>query len=138
MLLIIPRRTTMATNNTYHISLLSLLLLAGFASFGAVLPTPALPEIAHYFGVSSSHVENIMVIYLIGYGLGQLFYGPLANRFGRKRTMIGGILLALAGNILAILSGIFQFFTLLIIARFLIALGAAAGLVISMILIKDI
>src|SRR3990167_10618339 len=122
----------------YSISLLSLLLMAGFASFGAVLPTPALPAIAHYFSITSSSVEGIMVIYLIGYGVGQLLYGPIANRFGRKQSVMVGIILASIGSLLAIIASLFHYFLLLIIARFLIALGAAAGLVISMILIKDI
>ena len=122
----------------YSISLLSLLLMAGFASFGAVLPTPALPAIAHYFSITSSSVEGIMVIYLIGYGVGQLLYGPIANRFGRKQSVMVGIILASIGSLLAIIASLFHYFLLLMIARFLTALGAAAGLVVSMILIKDI
>lgn len=65
-------------NQHIKLSLLTLLIYASFASFGAVLPTPALPDIASYFKLSHG-VEWVMSIYLIGYALGQLLYGPIAK-----------------------------------------------------------
>ena len=123
---------------TYPISLLTLLLLASFASFCSVLPTAALPRIAQYFHIGISQTESIMATYLLGYSLGQLLYGPLANRWGRKSALYVGVVIALCGIFLSIIASIFHEFWLLNIARFITALGAASGLVISMILIKDI
>src|SRR3990167_1155024 len=118
MLVIIPRRTTMATNNTYHISLLSLLLLAGFASFGAVLPTPALPAIASYFHHTSSQTEAVISIYLVGYALGQLIYGPISNRFGRKKALYAGISMQIASSLLCVFAGTVHAYPLLVFGRF--------------------
>ncbi len=125
------------SKNTIHIPLLSLLLLAGYASFGAVLPTPALPAIAQYFHVTVSQTEAIMFIYLIGYALGQLIFGPISNRFGRKLPLTIGIAISLLGNLIGAAAPFLHVFELLVIARFITAIGAAASLVIGMILIKD-
>lgn len=65
-----------------------LLFLVSFASVGAVLFTPALPSITSFFQVSVGQAQLTITSYLIGYALGQLPYGPLANRFGRKKTLI--------------------------------------------------
>jgi len=119
------------------ISLLSLLLLAGFASFGAVLPTPALPAIASYFHHTTSQTEAVISIYLVGYALGQLIYGPISNRFGRKKPLMTGVVIALIGSVLGAFAAHQHFFDLFIVSRFIFAIGAAACLVIAMILIKD-
>ena len=91
-------------NEKSHISILTLLLLASIASFGAVLPTPAIFNIAHYFHQSTAHTESIIFIYLVGYALGQLFYGPLANHFGRKQALRFGMFLSLVGCLMSIVA----------------------------------
>ena len=120
-----------------HLPLMSLILFASYAAFGAILPAPALPAIAHYFHISASRTESVMFVYLIGYALGQLIYGPISNKFGRKTPLIFGIVISFLGSMLSALAATIHFFELLIIARFLLAIGAAASLVIGMILIKD-
>ena len=67
----------------HHPSLFTLLLLISFASVNAVLYTPALPAISQYFEVSSDMVQQTITIFLLGYTVGQLIYGPIANRFRR-------------------------------------------------------
>ncbi len=115
-----------------------LLLLVSFGSVGAVLFTPALPSIASFFHLSVGASQLTITSYLVGYALGQLPYGPLANRFGRKATLYIGISLAILGSLLCALSSPFQSFGLLVFARFLQALGASAGLKISFTMIADI
>lgn len=123
--------------NVIQIPLLSLLLFAGYASFGAVLPAPALPAIEQFFHVTASQAEAVMFIYLIGYGLGQLIYGPISNRFGRKKPLIVGISISLVGSVIGIIAPFLPSFDLFIISRFIVAIGSAASLVIAMILIID-
>ena len=115
-----------------------LLLLVSFASVGAVLFTPALPEITSFFHVSVGQAQITITAYLLGYALGQLPYGPLANRFGRKITLYIGISLAIVGSLLCAFSSPLKSFELLVIARFLQALGACVGLKISYTMIADV
>lgn len=114
-----------------------LFLLVSFASVGAVLFTPALPAIQAFFHVSQGEAESTMTIYLLGYALGQLLYGPLANGWGRKKALYVGLFIALVGALLAAISSLFASFALLIAARFLQALGGAAGIKISFTMIGD-
>jgi len=120
------------------IALPMLLLFASVASFVAVLITPSLPTIQHTFLVSTKMTELVMSFYLIGFGLGQLIFGPLANHFGRKRSLMLGLSLALLGAAIACYANLVNLFGLLILARFITALGATSGLLISMTMITDL
>jgi MFS family permease len=73
----------------------------------------------------------------VGYALGQLPYGPLANALGRKKTLYFGIWLSIAGSLLCAFSAIMGSFGMLIFARFLQALGATVGLKISYTMVAD-
>ncbi len=116
---------------------LILLLLVSFGSVGAVLFTPALPAIQQFFQVSVGHSQLTMTSYLVGYALGQLPYGPLANAYGRKKTLYFGLWLSVIGSLLCAFSAFFGSFSLLIFARFLQALGATVGLKISYTMVAD-
>ncbi len=117
---------------------LILLLLVSFGSVGAVLFTPALPMITKFFHVTVGQAQMTITAYVIGYALGQLPYGPIANRFGRKKTLYIGISLAIAGSLLCALSAPLDSFVLLIAARFLQALGGCVGIKISFTMIGDV
>jgi DHA1 family bicyclomycin/chloramphenicol resistance-like MFS transporter len=54
---------------------------------------PALPQIASDFEASTSQVQLTLSIYIIGFAVAQLICGPLADRYGRKPVMIGGLAL---------------------------------------------
>lgn len=120
------------------IPLIILMLLISFGSVGAVLFTPALPQIATFFRVSAAHAQFTITSFLIGYALGQLPYGPLANRFGRKKTLYIGIAISIIGSLLCALAGHFESFGLLVFARFIQALGACVGVKISFTMIADL
>jgi MFS transporter, DHA1 family, multidrug resistance protein len=115
----------------------TLLLLISFASVNAVLFTPALPDIVHFFSISEDRVQLTISWFLIGYALGQLIYGPLANRFGRKPALYGGIGLQIISSLLCVLAGANHSFWLLVIARFLLALGSGVGLKMTFTLVNE-
>lgn len=95
---------------------------------------PAMPQIAREFGVQASSVQMTLNIYILGFAVGQLFYGPLADSFGRKPVVVYGILaFALAALACAIAQSIDQ----LILMRFLHGLSAAAVIVIISALMRD-
>ncbi|WP_289103430.1 multidrug effflux MFS transporter [uncultured Marinobacter sp.] len=96
---------------------------------------PALPQIGADFSASTDQVQLTLSIYLIGFALAQLVCGPLADRFGRKPVMIGGMLLfALASIGCALASNI----ETLQLFRFLQALGGSAGPVLGRAIVRDV
>jgi len=115
--------------------LLILLLLFSFASFMGILFTPSLPQIGKDFAVSESTAQWTMSIFLIGYALGQLPYGPIANRFGRKKAITIGILIAFIGTLIAYTAASFW---VLCLARFIQAIGSAVGLKIVFTIVGDL
>ncbi len=111
-----------------------LLLLVTFGTISAVILTPALPQLSQEFGISETKAQMVMSIFLIGYTIGQLPYGPIANRFGRKKAIYAGIGLMIFGSLLAVLT---HAFWALLASRFIQALGAAVGLKITFTMISD-
>lgn len=107
---------------------LILMLLISFGSIGAVCYTPGMPEITAFFRVNNSNAQLTVTLYLVGYAIGQLFYGPLAHSLGSNKTIIIGAMIEIMGAFLCAISGPLHSFNLLIIARVIMALGAASGL----------
>lgn len=123
--------------NNIKISFLTLLLMISFASVNAVLFTPALPHITKFFQITEDTAQLTITWYLIGYACGQLLYGPIANRFGRKPALYCGITLEIFSSLLCVLSQHFANYHLLIAGRFLMALGAGVGLKMTFTLVNE-
>ncbi|MCL9683531.1 MFS transporter [Legionella maioricensis] len=114
-----------------------LLSYISIASFSAAIITPALPEIQQQYALLQGQVEWIVSVFLVGYVFGQLIYGPLANRFGRITALRIGLLINLLG-ILVCFTGLFlHVYSILIMGRFINALGAASGLACTFMLINE-
>src|SRR5688500_2724594 len=101
-------------------------LLAGLMALNAFAidaMIPALPDIGSELGVATENRRQLVVVaYFFGFGVGQIFWGPLADRFGRKPILATGVALY-AG--FALLCGIASSFELLIAGR--VAMGASAA-----------
>jgi MFS family permease len=123
--------------NTHKLPTSILLLLISFASVNAVLFTPALPAISQFFGVTSSTGSYTITVFLLGYALGQLIYGPIANRFGRKVGLYWGISLQIVSSLLCVLSSPLHSFAFLLIGRFFLALGSGVGLKMTFTLVNE-
>ena len=95
---------------------------------------PALPGMASSLGTTASLVQLTVSVFLIGFALGQLIYGPLADRFGRRPAMMGGLVLFGLASIVCLFAPNIE---TLIVARFFQALGVSAGQVISRAIIRD-
>jgi MFS family permease len=124
-------------NTTIKLPFFTLLLLISFASVNAVLFTPALPSIAHFFTISDNTAQQTITTFLIGYALGQLLYGPLANRFGRKPALMAGIGLQIVSSLICVLAGLTHQFWFLVSGRFLLALGSGVGLKMTFTLVNE-
>ena len=95
---------------------------------------PAFPAIATGLNATQGQVERTLAGYLLGLALAQLFYGPVADRFGRKLPLLVGLCIFLAASIgCAFASSIDQ----LAFWRTVQAFGGAAGLVIPRAVIRD-
>jgi len=114
------------------IMLLALLTALGPLSIDMYLP--ALPQMAHDFGVSTQMVANTLPAYFFGLAVGQLVYGPLSDRIGRKKPLYFGLALYAVASLFCVLAtnewG-------LIAARILQALGGCVGVVMARAAIRD-
>ncbi len=108
--------------------------LISFASVNAVLFTPALPEIAEHLAISQAKAEGTMMWFLIGYALGQLFYGPITERLGYKKALYIGIMVQLLASLGCALSVSYEW---LACCRFFVALGAGVGLKMTFTLVNE-
>lgn len=122
---------------TIKIPFFTLLLLISFASVNAVLFTPALPNIANFFRITEAASQSTITWFLVGYAIGQLIYGPIANRFGRKPALYAGISLQIVSSLLCVFAGIIHEYYLLVLGRFLLALGSGVGLKMTFTLINE-
>lgn len=114
-----------------------LYLLMSFASVGAVVVSPAMPAIGAYFHLSNMAAKGALMIYLLGYALGELPYGPLSNRYGRKIAVFIGAAVASLGAILCVLSAYHYLYWLLMVGLLIMGLGGAVGLGLAVAIISD-
>ena len=107
------------------------------ASISAAIITPALPAIERSYALSHGALEWVVSIFLLGYVIGQLLYGPIANRFGRVRALQSGLVLNIVGILICILATEMPDFSLLLLGRLVTALGAASGLSCTFMLLNE-
>ena len=96
---------------------------------------PSMPGIQRAFDTDYATVQLTLTLYLIGFAVAQLLYGPLSDRFGRRPVLLAGQGIYLAGSVLCLMaSGIGA----LIAGRVVQAVGACAGMVVARAIIHDI
>lgn len=109
------------------------------ASISATMITTAFPQIQATYHLSSESLEWVMSLFLIGYVIGQLIYAPIANGYGSLNALRIGLLINITGITISIMAcTLFLNYDLLLIGRFITALGSAAGLVCTFILINEL
>jgi DHA1 family bicyclomycin/chloramphenicol resistance-like MFS transporter len=97
---------------------------------------PALPQIGSALGVRSENDRQLIIIlYMAGFAVGQIFFGPLSDHFGRKPVLLSGLAIFIAGSLGALLSGTF---TTLLAARLIQGVGAASPRVVAIAVVRDI
>lgn len=96
---------------------------------------PALAAAAADLGTTPAAAQLTITLYLVGLASGQLVYGPLSDRFGRRPVLLGGLSLYLLGLLLAIPA---QSIGVLVVARILQSLGACGSLVIGRAMVRDV
>ena len=108
--------------------------LSTISPFAIDMYLPAFPEIAAGLHTSTARISLSIASYFAGMGVGQLFYGPLLDRFGRKLPLYAGMVLFIAASIFCLCSRTVEW---LIAMRFLQALGGCAAQVAAMAMVRD-
>jgi DHA1 family bicyclomycin/chloramphenicol resistance-like MFS transporter len=119
-------------------SRLSIILMLGALStispFAIDMYLPAFPGIAESLHTSTARISLSISSYFAGLAAGQLCYGPLLDRFGRKRPLYAGLIIFIVASLLCLGSRTIAW---LVAMRFVQALGGCAAQVASMAMVRD-
>jgi DHA1 family bicyclomycin/chloramphenicol resistance-like MFS transporter len=113
-------------------------LLALFTAIGPLsidLYIPALPDIANTLAASDAEVQLTISIYIVGFAVGQLVYGPLSDRYGRRPMMIAALALFCVA---ALLCAAAPSIDALLAARFVHGFAASGAIVLARAIIRDL
>ena len=113
-------------------------LLAGLSAVGPLstdMYLPSMPDIANDLQASTAQVGLTISSYLIGFAAGQILYGPVSDRHGRKPVLLGALVLYCVASMACALSTSIH---LLIICRALQALGGSGAIVIARAVVRDL
>lgn len=124
-----------ARSRQFYIFVVLLGALSAFGPLSIDMYLPAFPAMAESLGVTQGRIEMSLSSYFIGVSLGQLAYGPLSDRYGRKKPLYVGLLFYILASIAcALAADSYQ----LIFFRFLQALGGCAGMVVARAMVRDL
>lgn len=123
------------TRNRYILLILILGALSTISPFSIDMYLPGFPAIANDLGVNISQVQLSLTAYLLGIGVGQLLYGPLLDRFGRKKPLYVGLGIYIISSVACAFSTSLES---LIAMRFLQALGGCVGMVAAQAFVRDL
>jgi len=111
-----------------------LALCAASGVIGLTIFTPILPIIKSDLAVTSSAVQQLLTVYLVALAIGQLIWGPLSDRFGRRPVLIAGaIMFTLSGLAIVFVEDI----VLLVWLRFIQGFGAASVMAMARAMVND-
>ncbi len=114
-----------------------ILLLGSLTAFGAItidLYLPTLPAIARAFSVSAATVQLTLSTFFVGMALGQLVYGPVSDRIGRRPVILFGCCVYVVASLACALAPSIGW---LVAGRFAQALGCCAGMVVARAVVRD-
>lgn len=123
------------TRKEYFIIILVLGALATISPFSIDMYLPGFPAIVKDLNTDISQVQLSLTAYLIGISVGQLLYGPLLDRFGRKNPLYAGLAIYIVASLACAYT---DSVNSLIIMRFIQAVGGCAGMVAAQALVRDI
>lgn len=126
----------MSDRQKYYLFIILILgALATISPFSIDMYLPGFPAIALDLNAPMSQVQLSLTAYLVGIAFGQLLYGPLLDRFGRKRPLYVGLTVYILASIGC---AFIESMNALILMRFLQALGGCAGIVSAQALVRDL
>ncbi len=114
---------------------LLLALLTAVGPLSTDMYLPSLPAITIALDSNVSTVQLTLSVFIAGFAIGQVFYGPLSDRYGRKPVLVIGLAGYVAGSIACFFAGSVE---ALITARLFQALGASAAIVLVRAIVRDL
>lgn len=127
-------RASMPLMSELKVTLIGALLIA-VGPVSMVLYTPALPQIVQYFGTTEAMVKMTVTVYFGGFALTQLICGPISDAVGRRPVILAFMSIYLLSCLMILLSSSIE---VMLAARFLQGVGAAAGMAIARAIVRDV
>jgi MFS transporter, DHA1 family, multidrug resistance protein len=115
--------------------ILVLALLTSMGPLATDMYLPSLPAIAAAFATDAGQVQLTLSVFLVGFAVGQIIYGPVADQYGRKPVLLVGLLLFVAASFACMAA---TSIGALIGARFVQAVGACAAIVLARAVVRDL
>jgi DHA1 family bicyclomycin/chloramphenicol resistance-like MFS transporter len=109
--------------------------LTGIGPLSTDMYLPSLPAIAQAFDASIAQAQLTISSYLVGFAIGQLVYGPVSDRYGRKPVLLAAVAVYCAASFGCMVSTSID---MLIAFRTLQALGGCGGVVLSRAVVRDL
>ena len=110
--------------------------MIGLAALSIDIMLPALPDISDSFGLTGANDRQLVItFYLLGFAGGQLLFGPLSDRFGRRPILVVGLVIYALASVATFLV---DEFSLLLAARAVQGIGCAAPRVIAIAVVRDL
>jgi DHA1 family bicyclomycin/chloramphenicol resistance-like MFS transporter len=130
----VPAARKEAVNHGWRV-LVTLSTLMGFASISTDLYLPAMPAMSTSLGAKAGQIELTVAGYLIGFSIGQLLWGPVGDRHGRRLPIAIGLVLFIVGSAGCAMAGSVE---AMIAWRIVQAAGACAGVVLARAMVRDL
>ncbi|MEQ8387144.1 MAG: multidrug effflux MFS transporter [Alphaproteobacteria bacterium] len=114
------------------------ILLTALVSLGPLstdMYLPSMPALRQVFGASVPEIQLTLSVFLAGFAISQLVYGPLSDRFGRRPVVLGGLMIFAAASTACSFAPDIEW---LVLGRFFQALGACCGPVVGRAIVRDI
>ncbi len=116
-------------------SLAILIAVTAISPLSLQIIVPTMPALQQVFDTSIARVQLTLSLYLAGFALAQLAFGPISDRFGRRPALLGGLALFIAGSVVCLVAPTIEW---LIAGRVLQAVGGCAGMVLSRAIVRDV
>jgi DHA1 family bicyclomycin/chloramphenicol resistance-like MFS transporter len=112
-----------------------LAMLTGLGPLSMDMYLPSLPDIARVLQAPTARVQLTISSYLIGFAVGQVIYGPLSDRYGRRPVLLGALILYATATLVCAAT---QSIDTLIAARFVQAIGGSGSIVLARAMVRDL
>ncbi|WP_367026846.1 multidrug effflux MFS transporter [Methylococcus sp. ANG] len=109
--------------------------LCAFPPLATDMYLPAFAQMARALGVGGGGIEATLSVFFIGLAVGQAIYGPLIDRYGRRKPLLIGIAIYVLTSLLSLLTTRIELFVGL---RFLQAVGGCAGMIVGRAVVSDL